>query len=121
LLWHRCVARLRRRILVPHVLVIGTEPEIWEVTRSALAQEGYRLGRVASLDAVNRVQQDRPDLAIVDSALRRMSAVEIATEARPALYGFACLRKPFADANCWCGAASSSPRRGTAATCCAPP
>jgi len=98
-----------------HVLVIGDEPGIREVTRSALGQEGYRVSRVLSRDALARLQRTRPDLAIVDAALRRMSAVEVAAEARrhaipillttdePVLevqlaqFGFPCLRKPFAE------------------------
>ncbi len=90
-----------------HVLVIGDEPGIREVTRSALGQEGYRVSRVPSRDALARLQRDRPGLAIVD--------VEVATEARrhaipvllttdePVLevqlaqFGFPCLRKPFAE------------------------
>lgn len=66
----------------PHVLVIGDEPGIWDVTRSALGREGYRLSRALSLDALARLRQDQPDLAILDSALQHPSAFEVATEAQ---------------------------------------
>lgn len=66
----------------PHVLVIGDEAGIWDVTRSALGREGYRLSRALSLDALTRLRQDQPDLAILDSALEHPSALEVATEAR---------------------------------------
>jgi CheY-like chemotaxis protein len=66
----------------PHILVIGDEPGIWDVTRAALGREGYRLSRALSVDALSRLRQDQPDLAIVDSALRQPSALEVAAEAR---------------------------------------
>jgi|SRR6185312_11359476 len=66
----------------PHVLVIGDAPGIWDVTRSALGREGYRLSRALSLDALTRLRQDQPDLAILDSALQHPSALEVATEAQ---------------------------------------
>jgi len=66
----------------PHVLVIGDEPGIWDVARSALGREGYRLSRALSLDALTRLRQDQPDLAILDSALEHPSALEVAAEAQ---------------------------------------
>ena len=66
----------------PHVLVIGDEPGIWDVTCSALGREGYRLSRALSLDALARLRQDQPDLAILDSRLQHPSALEVATEAQ---------------------------------------
>jgi CheY-like chemotaxis protein len=96
-----------------HVLVIGDEPGIWEVTRSALTPEGYRVSRAFSVDAFARLRLDQPDLAIVDTALRQPSAAEVASEARRcaipvlltsdkqaldarlAALGIPCLRRPF--------------------------
>jgi hypothetical protein len=65
-----------------HILVIGDEPGIWDVARSALGREGYRLSRALSLDALTRLRQDHPDLAIVDGGLQQPSAVEVVAEAR---------------------------------------
>ena len=67
-----------------HILVIGGEPAVCHLVRSALQQDGrYRVTQASSSkEALPLLGHDRPSLAIIDSSLPDMTGIELAERAR---------------------------------------
>ena len=67
-----------------HILVIGSEPAVSHLVRSALQQDGrYRVTQASSSkEALPLLGHGRPSLAIIDSSLPDMTGIELAERAR---------------------------------------
>ena len=60
------------------ILVVDDEPEMAELLRSGLVQEGFQVDTVATgRDALARLRQDRPDAVFLDLGLPDMSGFEV--------------------------------------------
>jgi DNA-binding response OmpR family regulator len=66
-----------------HVLLIEDEPNIAEAIRFLLSRDGLRVSHVAEgAAALAFVQEDRPDLVVLDHMLPGMSGLEVLTALR---------------------------------------
>jgi DNA-binding response OmpR family regulator len=69
--------------VTPHVLLIEDEPNIAEAIRFLLSRDGLRVSHVAEgAAALAFVQEDRPDLVVLDHMLPGMSGLEVLTALR---------------------------------------
>jgi DNA-binding response OmpR family regulator len=65
------------------VLIVDDEPEIVEVLSVYLRDEGFRVSTAHDGDeALRKVQQERPDIVLLDLSLPTMSGVEVFREIR---------------------------------------
>jgi two-component system alkaline phosphatase synthesis response regulator PhoP len=63
--------------VTPHVLVVDDEDDIVDLLRYNLSKEGYRVSIARDgIEAMTSVQEDRPDLIILDIMMPRMNGIE---------------------------------------------
>jgi signal transduction histidine kinase len=73
--------RVQESILGRSVLVVDDEPEMAELLRSGLIQEGFQVDTAATgRDALARLRQARPDAVFLDLGLPDMSGFEVVEE-----------------------------------------
>jgi signal transduction histidine kinase len=73
--------RSQERLLGRSVLVVDDEPEMAELLRSGLVQEGFQVETAATgRDALARLRQARPDAVFLDLGLPDMSGFEVVEE-----------------------------------------
>jgi CheY-like chemotaxis protein len=68
-----------------YVLVVEDDPALREIYRSTLRAAGYAVVAVADgLDALRRVERDRPDAVVLDLGLPRLGGRDVQKELRSA-------------------------------------
>lgn len=77
-MWRGGAVCLRGEVLSHHVLLIEDEQNIAEAIMFILTRDGFRVSHLAEgHGAASLVQQDRPDLIILDHMLPGLSGLEI--------------------------------------------
>jgi len=67
----------------PHILIVEDEPPLVEVIRYNLEKEGFRASvAVDGEEAMMLVDEDKPDLVILDWMLPRLSGIEVCRQLR---------------------------------------
>lgn len=67
----------------PHILIVEDEPPLVEVIRYNLDKEGFRTSvAVDSEEALLLIDEDKPDLIILDWMLPRISGIEVCRQLR---------------------------------------
>lgn len=65
------------------ILIIEDDPQVLRLCDHILAQEGFEIVKASSgAEALKKIQEDRPDLLIVDLMLPDMNGAEIIQEAK---------------------------------------